>query len=131
MSQRTLDQLGKRERQLMETIYAMKRGAVTDVRKAMTRPPSYSAVRTTLNILVRKGFLERSRDGRRFLYSPTLPQGKASRIAVRHLLSTWFNGSIEQAITGLIDAGEKNLTDEEYRRLIALIRKVRKQEKLP
>jgi len=131
MKQRTLDQLSKRERQLAEAIYGMEKGSVGDVRRAIESPPSYSAVRTTLNILARKGFLERAREGRRFLYIPTVPQRKASRAAVRHLLSTYFNNSIEQAITGLIDAGDTRLTNDEYERLIALIGRVRKKEKRP
>jgi BlaI family transcriptional regulator, penicillinase repressor len=129
MKQRTLEQLGKRERQLVEIIYGMEKGSVSDVRRAVDNPPSYSAVRTTLNILVRKGFLERMKNGRKYVYAPTLPQNKASRLAVQHLLSTYFNNSIEQAVTGLIGAGDQNLTDEDYERLIALIRNVRKREK--
>ena len=58
MKQRTLGQLGKRERQIAELLYSMKTGSVDVVIKAIENPPSYSAVRTTLNILVRKRFLQ-------------------------------------------------------------------------
>jgi predicted transcriptional regulator len=127
MKQRTLDQLGKRGRQIAELIYGMKEGSVEDVRKAMSRPPSYSAVRTTLNILVVKGFLQMKKSGRKFLYSPVVAPEAASRHAIQSLVQTYFNNSIEQAVTGLLSADEARLTDQEYARLIALIRKAKSE----
>ena len=129
MKERTLDQLSKRERQIAEVIYRSERCGVGDVRKAIDNPPSYSAIRTTLNILVRKGFLERTRNGRKFLYSPTMTQEKAGKLAIRRLLQTYFNNSIELAVSSLLSAEDQKLTPREYGRLIALIRKVKNEEK--
>jgi len=127
MTQRTLDQLGKRERQIVELIYAMKKGSASDVLQAINNPPSYSALRTSLTILVRKGFLEQSRIGRKFYYSPRIAAEAASRSAIRTLVKTYFNDSLEQAVSGLISAEEGNLTDDDYARLIAVIRKAKKE----
>jgi predicted transcriptional regulator len=129
MKQRTLDQLGKRERQIAELIYRMKKGSVDDVRAALGNPPSYSAVRTTLNILVRKGFLETAKEGRKFFYSPMVTQETAGRHAIQSLIQTYFNNSIEQAVSGIISADEGSLSDEDYARLIALIRKAKKERR--
>jgi BlaI family transcriptional regulator, penicillinase repressor len=127
MKQRTLEQLGKRERQVVELLYSMKTGSVDDVIKAIENPPSYSAVRTTLNILVRKRFLQQSKSGRKYLYSPTVAPETASRNAIRSMVQTYFNNSIEQAVSGLISADEGKLSDGDYARLIALIRKAKNQ----
>jgi BlaI family penicillinase repressor len=129
MSRRTLGQLSKRERQIVEVMYGMKKGSVADVQKAIDNPPGYSAVRTTLNILVRKGFLEHKKSGRKYLYSPTMPQEKASRLAVRSLLQTYFNNSIEEAVSGLIHADDNKLTDRDYEQLIDLIKRAKDEEK--
>jgi predicted transcriptional regulator len=129
MSQRTLDQLSKRERQIVEVMYGMKKGSVTDVQKAIDKPPGYSAVRTTLNILVRKGFLEHKKSGRKYLYTPTMPQEKASKLAVRSLLQTYFNNSIQEAVTGLIHADGNKLTDQDYEHLINLIKRAKDEER--
>ena len=129
MKQRTLDQLGKRERQIAELIYGMKEGSVEDVRTVMGSPPSYSAVRTTLNTLVRKGFLRMKKSGRKYLYSPGVAPEAASRHAVRSLIRTHFNNSIEQAVSGLLSSQEARLTDGDYARLIALIRKAKSEER--
>jgi predicted transcriptional regulator len=129
MSQRTLDQLSKRERQIVEVMYGLKRGSVTDVQNAIDDPPGYSAVRTTLNILVRKGFLEHKKSGRRYLYFPTIPKEKAGRLAVKRLLQTYFNNSIEDAVSGLIHAEGNKLTDRDYEQLIDLIKRAKDEEK--
>jgi len=120
--------LSKRERQIMEALYQLRRGAVGDVLRALADPPSYSAVRTTMNILVRKGFLETSTEGRRYLYSPVVSPEKARRSAVRHLLRTYFDGSVREAILGLVDAGGDGMTEADFRALSARIREVRRKE---
>jgi BlaI family transcriptional regulator, penicillinase repressor len=129
MARRSLDQLSRRERQIVDLVYSMKQGSVADVREGIRNPPSYSAVRTTLTILVRKGVLQQKKSGRKYLYAPTLPQAEASRMALQGLLLTYFEGSVEQAVAGLIQADRKKLGDQDYARLIRLIEEARNKEK--
>jgi len=120
--------LSKRERQIMEALYLLRGGGVSDVRRTLVDPPSYSAVRTTMNILVRKGFLEASKEGRRYRYAPVISAERARRSAVRHLLKTYFDGSVRDAVMGLVNAGGDNLSEDDYRALSAMIRQVRRKE---
>jgi len=117
--------LSKRERQIMEAIFLMGAAAVRDVRNGLSEPPSYSAVRTTMNILVRKGFLTHRLQGRKYLYRPVVSPESARRSAARHLLKTYFEGSVREAVLGLIDADAQRLGEEDYRELIALMRRAR------
>ena len=57
MPHRLQNDLSKRERQIMAIIYKRKKASVHDVLEDIPNPPSYSAVRTTMNILKEKGFL--------------------------------------------------------------------------
>jgi len=57
--------LSKRQRQIMEAIYSLNQATVEDVRRTIPDPPSYSAVRTTMNILVDRGLLKYTRNGRK------------------------------------------------------------------
>ena len=120
--------LSKRQRQIMEAIYRLNQASVEDVRRAIPDPPSYSAVRTTMNILADRGLLSRAPSGRKFLYSPTIPHREARRSAIEHLLRTYFDNSIELAVAALIRTDRGGLTEEEYRSLLALIEKARKGE---
>src|SRR5438034_8791123 len=90
--------VGWRERQIMETVYARGEASVGDVLAGLPDPPSYSAVRAMLNTLEDKGHLWHRTTGRKFLYSPTVPRAKAQRSALEHLLQTYFNGSFAQAV---------------------------------
>ena len=66
-------------------------------------------------------------NGPRYVYEPTVEREAASRSAVRHLLSTFFDGSVEQAMTALLDATDRKLSREEVDRLGRLIEQ-RKRE---
>lgn len=120
--------LSKRQRQIMEAIYRLNQASVEDVRRAIPDPPSYSAVRTTMNILADRGLLSRAPSGRKLLYSPTIPHREARQSAIEHLLLTYFDNSIELAVAALIRADRGGLTEEEYRSLLALIERARKGE---
>ena len=125
---RTLDQLSKRERQIMEVIYRVKGASVREVMAGMEDPPGYSAVRTTLNILVRKGFLEPVKKGRRYVYAPKVARSAATRHAVQRMVQTYFDNSVREAVFGLISAGARELTDRDYARIIGFIRETRGRE---
>jgi predicted transcriptional regulator len=107
----------------------MKEASVESVRRAISSPPSYSAVRSTINILVRKGFIAYRKQGRKYIYFPLLSSGTARLSAVRHLLKTYFDGSIQQTVSGLLQAERKRITESEYEDLIALIENARRRER--
>ncbi len=69
----------RRERQIMDAIYAAGPLSVAGVRSAIADPPSYSAVRALLRILVEKGHLKYANIGGRYVYSPIRPREAAAR----------------------------------------------------
>ncbi len=119
--------LSRRERQIMDVIYALQEATVNQVLERLPNPPSYSAVRALLRVLEQKGHLVHRQDGPRYVYSPTLPRERARRSALKHLLQTFFDDSTEDAVAALLDISEDNLTTEDYGRLLELIQKARKE----
>ncbi len=83
-------------------------------------------MRTTVNILERKGHLRHVKEGKRYLYSPVTSSRKAVQGALRHLLSTYFDNSLEQAVAALVKLHGKALSEEDFERLERMIRKQRK-----
>ena len=130
MSERLKSGLSKRERQVMEAVFSRKKATAAEVRGTMPEPPSYSAVRATLQVLVGKGLLSHRREGRRYLYAPTISQRRAGVSAAKHLLSIYFENSIEAALTAMLQADRKKLTDANYRRLMTLIRETERGGRL-
>jgi predicted transcriptional regulator len=111
----------------MDVIYRLDRAAVQDVLAELEDPPSYSAVRAMLRILEEKGHLKHTEDGNRYIYQPTQPKDAARRSALKHLLDTFFDDSVEHAVAALLDVKKRELSEEELTRLRELIDDARKQ----
>jgi BlaI family penicillinase repressor len=90
MKKRGLDQLGRRERQIMEIIYRRGRANAAEVLADIPDPPTYTAVRGMLRLLESKGHLRHEQDGPRYVYFPTADHDRVSKSAVRHLVKTFF-----------------------------------------
>ncbi len=118
-------QLSRRERQIMDVIFARGEATAADVTAALPEPPSYSAVRAMLRILEEKGVLRHREDGPRYMYLPTESRDKASRSALQRVVQTFFDGSLASAVAALVDAKDGALPPEELIRLEAIIKKAK------
>lgn len=121
------DQLSRRERQIMDIIYAAGQATAGDVHQRLPDPPSYSAVRALLRVLEDKGHLTHVRKGLRYEYRPTVHRDTARLSALRHLVQTLFDGSAEEAMVALLDQSRSQLSDAELDRLSRMIDEARKQ----
>jgi predicted transcriptional regulator len=120
-------QLSRRERQIMDVVYHYPGGATaTTVYKEMPDPPTRTAVRTFLRILEEKGYVEHRKHGREFVYRPTKPRGVEGRHALRHVLQTFFDGSLERAVGAYLSGPGPKPTAEELKRLAELIKDAKK-----
>jgi BlaI family transcriptional regulator, penicillinase repressor len=119
-------ELGKRERQIYETVLGLKEASVSEVLSKLDSPPSYSAVRATLNFLVEKSWLKFRQDGQKYLYSAAMGQQKTQRNAMTRMLTTFFHGSATDAVAALLDVSTGELSDEQLQTMIEMIQKARK-----
>jgi BlaI family transcriptional regulator, penicillinase repressor len=122
-----IQELSKRERQIMDVLYQMGEATVGEVLDRIPDPPSYSAVRATLRVLEEKGHVGHKQDGPRYVYLPTVPQDTAKQVALSHLLGTFFNGSVEAAVMALVQMDETKLSQNELERLAAKIREAERE----
>ena len=119
------DPLSRRERQILDILYAKGSATAAEVHGAMPDAPSYSAVRALLRILEAKGHATHQAQGTRYLYLPSVPRESARNSALTRIVQTFFDGSAGQAAAALVDSG--SLSDEELTRLSALIDRARKE----
>lgn len=119
------DPLSRRERQIMDVIYAQGQATAAEVVAALPDPPSYSSVRALLRILEQKGHLRHQEVGPRYVFLPTVSRDRARKSALRNLVKTFFDGSPAQAAAALLD--QADLTDDDVVRLAAMIEKARKE----
>ena len=115
--------LSRRERQLMDAVYARGEATATQVLDDLPDPPSRTTVRTMLRILESKGHLMHRKLGREFVYRPTQPRAQAGRSILRRVLDTFFGGSLEQAVAAHLADPKSKLSPEELHRLSELVRR--------
>ena len=121
--------LSRRERQMMDILYARGRATAAEIHEALPDAPTYSAVRAKLRVLEEKGHIRHEEESMRYVYIPTLPRDTARRSALRHVVSTFFEGSIEQAVAALLDLSSAKLDDRELDRISHLIDEAKKESK--
>ena len=127
MAQRELPTLSRRERECLEALFQRGEATVSEVMETLADPPSYSAVRATLNVLVDKGQATFRQEGPRYVYLPTIPAEKARSAAVRHLVNTFFNGNAEQAMAALLEISDARTPRETLERLARKVQTARKE----
>jgi predicted transcriptional regulator len=119
--------LSRRERQIMDVIFERGQATAADVAEAIPDSPSYSAVRALLRILEEKGYLRHEQRGLRYVFIPTMRRDSARRSALKGVVKTFFDGSVEQTVAALL--GQQKLSREELDRLADLITRARKEDR--
>lgn len=117
--------LTRREAQIMEILHRRQRATVEEIRTELPDAPTPSSVRKLLDIMIDRRLLGREYDGPRFVYFPAARPEDASRSALSQLVRTFFHGSPESAAAALLDMSGEPLSDDDYKRLSALIQRGR------
>jgi BlaI family transcriptional regulator, penicillinase repressor len=120
--------LSRRERQIMDVVYANGEATATEVVGNLPDAPTRTAVRTLLRILEEKGHLRHKKLGREFLYRPTRRRERAGQSAFQRVLQTFFDGSLEKAVAAHLADPAAEIPSEELRRLASLIKQAKRQE---
>jgi predicted transcriptional regulator len=121
--------LSRRERQIVDIIYQLGRATAAEVGKALPGEPADSTVRTQLRVLESKGHIRHEDDGQRYVYLPVVPRRVVSRSALKHVVNTFFDGSIEKVVAALLGPDGSRLSDEELERIADIVAKAKAEEK--
>lgn len=119
--------LARREREIMDVLFALGTASAEEIRQRLTETPSYSTVRAMLAKLEAKGHLRHRAEGLRYVYVPTTSRSAAQRKALHRLMSVFFGGSPSQTVTALLK--QEQWTDDEFDALSAEIERVRRNRR--
>jgi predicted transcriptional regulator len=119
--------LTRRERQIMDLLFARGEATVRQITEALPDPPTPMAVRRMMHILEEKGHLRRREQGREVVYAPRQSKDKAGRTAFEKVLETFFGGSLEEALSAHLMSRKDRVTQAERDRLVSLIEQARKE----
>ena len=117
--------LSRRERQIMDILYQRGRASAGEIHGALPDPPTYSAVRAKLRVLEEKGHVRHEEESLHYVYLPTVARDTARRSALRHMVSTFFGGSVEQTVAALLDLSAAGLPKHDLDRISRLIEEAR------
>lgn len=120
-----LSKLSRRERHIMDLLFRLRSATAADVQKQLPDPPSYSAVRAHLRILEEKGYITHVEDGVRYVFSPVVEAEQVRGKALKHVVSTFFEGSPQAAFAALL--GDTKLNEEELDELACMIEQARNE----
>src|SRR5215510_13606854 len=109
--------LSRRERQMMDILYEKGRATAAEIHQAMPDPPTYSAVRAKLRVLEEKGHVRHEEESLRYVYLPVVARESARKSALRHMVSTFFGGSVEDTVAALLDLSAANLSPKDLDRI--------------
>src|SRR6187399_3257002 len=121
--------LTRREREIMDIVYRLGRATAHDVLDHLPDPPSYSAVRALLRLLEERGHVRHVEEGGRYVFLPAVSRGEARRKALSHVVSTFFGGSVEEAMLTLVESSRSKLSSEELDRLAEIVENARREGK--
>ena len=125
MTRSVPDRLSRREREIMDALFALgNRASVEEIRGRLVEAPSYSATRTMLTRLVEKGYLRHQAQGNRYIYSATVSPAAAKRAGLQRFLGVFFEGSRHNLATSLLR--DETWTEDELNSLQSEIDRARK-----
>jgi len=94
--------LTRLELKIMQVIWRRGASTVGDVQSEMEHPLAYTTVQTMLNILERKGKLDRELQGRAYVYRAKVSEEKAVGQSLRDMIDRMFGGSSEELVMSLL-----------------------------
>jgi BlaI family transcriptional regulator, penicillinase repressor len=126
MSTPLLTALTRRERHIMDILFRLGKATADEVMQELSGEPSYSTVRTQLRVLEQKGHVRHEESGRRFVYMPVMRRQTVRKSALRHVVDTFFDGSVEKVVAALLGGEAARVPDEELKRILEMVEKARK-----
>ena len=113
----------------MDVLYQRGRASAAEIHEALPDPPSYSAVRAKLRVLEEKGHVRHEEEALRYVYVPTVGRDTARRSALRHMVSTFFRGSVEEAVAALLDLSAARLSREDLDRIGRMVEEAKQSSR--
>ncbi|MFO1053166.1 MAG: BlaI/MecI/CopY family transcriptional regulator [Planctomycetota bacterium] len=111
----------ERELQILKVLWERGEATVREVYEVLREelPIVQNTVQAFLRVMEQKGFVTHRVDGRSFVYKARIARDSTSRSLISGLLSTLFDGALDQLVASAFDA--KRPDPEELARLRSLI----------
>ncbi len=110
------------EEEVMQHLWKLEEATVGQLVEMYLEPrPAYNTVSTIVRILETKGFIDHSKQGRGYLYHPTIEKDEYSKATVRRLAGNYFKGSFKSMVSFFMQ--QNDLTVNELEELLDELKK--------
>ena len=117
----------RREREILDALYKLGKASAAEIREQIPDAPTYTAIRTHLSILEKKGHVRHESDGTRYIYEPLIAREQMGRRAIDSLLKTFFDNSVERAVAAMLTREDADIPAADLDRLAQLIEKAKRE----
>ena len=119
MARRKAEHLTPLELEIMHVLWEQGTANVQTVQRNLKRELAYTTVQTVLNILNRKGKVQRAMKERAYFYKPVVSRSHVTGEHMSDILDRLFGGSAESLVMSLLET--KHLTPKKLARLQKLL----------
>ena len=124
-----LSALSRRERQILEILFANEEATVLEIQERLPNAPSDMAIRRLLAILEDKGHVRRRKQGRGHVYRPRVSKQRAAKRALKSVLDTFFGGDVDRALAMHLADKKTEITTDQFDQMLRLIEDARNEGK--
>jgi BlaI family penicillinase repressor len=119
LARRKAEHLTPLELEIMHVLWEQGAANVQTVQRNLKRELAYTTVQTVLNILHRKGKVQRAMKDRAYFYEPVVSRSHVTGEHMSDILDRLFGGSAESLVMSLLET--KHLTPKKLARLQKLL----------
>lgn len=117
-----MQKLTKTEEEVMQHLWDLKRGTVSDLLERFSEPrPPHSTVSSVVRILEKKGFVGHKAYGKTHEYFPLIEREQYGRRSLGDLLQNYFDGSVPRLVSQLAET--EKLGKKELEELLRILEK--------
>ncbi|MDA8968939.1 BlaI/MecI/CopY family transcriptional regulator [bacterium] len=117
-----LDQLSRREREFYQILCSLGEATALNIQEKLPAGTKNSATRKILTALLKKGVINRRKEGRQYIYLPEATGDDVGKSALHQVLETFFNGSLAHGLLGMVDLGKDRFTDDELEQIRKIVK---------
>ena len=119
MKRAKTEQLTPLELEIMNVLWETGPANVQTVQQQLQRELAYTTVQTMLNILYRKGKVQRTLENRAYFYKPVVSRRQVISQSIGDIVERLFGGSAENLVMSLVETN--HLTAEKLARVHKLL----------
>jgi BlaI family penicillinase repressor len=114
-----MEALTKREEEIMQIFWEIKKGFVKDVIAKLPENPPYNTISSVVRILAKKGYLKYKQYGNTYEYSAKISKNRYRKFVFKNMLNNYFDNSYKQIVSHMVK--ENNLDQKDIEEVMKII----------